>query len=274
MERSTPPTTQVGVLDRVMLILAAFGEADENLLPAQLAARTRLPVSTVYRLAHALCAHGLLEQDGNRFRLGLQLMRLGALVAEGLDVRRQALPAMRQLNEASGEHVELQVRRGPTRVAIETLHSVHHVRPYSEIGAPMPLHVGAAGKVLLAWLPPEQRRILREQSVARFPEHQPQDTRTFDNELSVAAARGWARSDGERAPGLAAIAAPVMNRDGAVVAALILAAVSMRLTPERAHELLPAVVGAAAAASTRLGYTGAGPVSFPAVPPATHVANE
>src|SRR5215472_1972498 len=160
MELLEARETRVGVLDKAMSILSVFSRGDLALSPLELAARTKLPLPTVYRLAQALSEHGLLMKEGQRFRLGMTLARLGMLALEGLDVRRQALPHLRWLNEQTGENAELHLRQAETRLVIEAVSSPHNLRPFAEVGAPLPLHQGAAGKVLLAWLAPAERAAL------------------------------------------------------------------------------------------------------------------
>lgn len=263
MTLSNEPVTAVGVLDKAMLVLSAFSRGEQALLPRQIAVKTGLTMPTVYRLGQALCEHGLLEKEGPRFRLGMRLMRLGALVAEGIDIRRQILPVMKVLNEQSNEHIELQVRRGSSRIAIEVLHSTHYLRPFSDVGNPMPLHVGAAGRTLLAWLPNEQSSLLAEQSAAQFPQHGTLDVETFQRHLALTRQRGWSVSDGERAPGLAALAVPIWDSTGAVAAALILASISTRMTFTSIEEWLPLLQRAAAEASRKIGYESEDAVALP-----------
>ncbi len=70
--------TQVGVLDKTMAILQAFSGGNDALNPRDIAGRTAISLPTVYRLAHALENHGLLKKEGERFKLGVALMHLGA----------------------------------------------------------------------------------------------------------------------------------------------------------------------------------------------------
>src|SRR5258705_5668377 len=108
--------TQVGVLDKALAILQVFSREETMLIPREMATRTHLSLPTVYRLAQALGTHGLLEQDGQHFRLGMTLLRLGSLVAEASDLRRQSLPHMHWLNARTGESIELHVRQNDAQV--------------------------------------------------------------------------------------------------------------------------------------------------------------
>jgi DNA-binding IclR family transcriptional regulator len=246
--------TRVGVLDKAMTILQVFPRGDSALSPQEIAERTGLPLPTVYRLAQALSGHGLLMKQGQRFRLGMTLLRLGAQVAEGISVREQALGHLKWLNQQTGENVELHIRYEETRIAVEQVRSLHNLRPFVDMGAPLPLHLGAGGKVLLAWLPPLEREGLIAASVARFGKRQNFDLHKLNTELERIGKFGWAASEGERAAGISAIAAPIFDVKEQVAGALILAAPTVRLGPQERDRFMPIVCEAARRVSHDLGY--------------------
>lgn len=270
--------TKVGVLDKAMLILRVFQHGDVSLSPMEIANRTSLPLPTVYRLARAMSEHGLLMKDGQRFRLGLTLLHLGSLVSEGIDVRSAAFPQLRWLRERTGENVELQICHDGMRVTIDYVAGSHNLRPFSEVGTAFPLHVGAGGKILLAWLPQEQREKLLLVSLARFSNeklahisdtstmsgassnnHASATRTTFNKEkfyaeLDYVRAVGWAASDGERTQGVSALAAPIFNVSGQVSAAVVLAVPSMRMGTMERERFVPLVCAAGRYASHDLGY--------------------
>lgn len=266
MSTSEVRETKVGVLDKAMAILLAFPAGNMALSPQEIAARTDMPLPTVYRLAQALCEHGMLMKDGVRFRLGMTLLRLGTMVAEGIDVRQQVQGNLRWLNEQTEENAELHIRQEETRMVIEVVSSPHNLRPFADIGAPLPLHRGAAGKVLLAWAFPAEREALIEASIARFGASgggEQFDRRAFDEELRQVRAQGWAFSDGERVPGVSALAAPIFiaasstdrhevgNR---LVGALTLVVPTVRLGEEQRSRYIPLVCEAARRAAYDRGY--------------------
>jgi DNA-binding IclR family transcriptional regulator len=253
--------TKVGVLDKAMAVLRVFLRGGVALGPREIAARTGLPLPTVYRLARALEEHGLLEREGERFKLGLALLHLGARVAGGIELRREAMPHLEWLSERTGENAELHIRHEEVRVPVELVRSSQNLRPFVEIGAPVPLHLGAAGKVLLAWLPEEKRDALAAASAARFGGAEAFDAGALRERLVKVRAEGWAASDGERSPGVAAIAAPVFGAGGEVEGALLLSAPSARLPTKQRRKFVPLVREAAARASRDLGYDGGAPPS-------------
>jgi IclR family acetate operon transcriptional repressor len=184
------------------------------LTPREMATRTHLSLPTVYRLAQALSTHGLLEQDGQYFLLGMTLLRLGSLVAEASDLRRQSLPHMHWLNAHTGESIELHVRQHDAHVALEVVPGRQTLRYLVLPGASFPLHQGAIGQVLLAWLPPEEREVLAARSVERWSGTAPGDLPRMHAEWERGRNQGWSVSEHEPDPGIVAIAAPIFNVQG------------------------------------------------------------
>lgn len=254
MTSSDIPITKVGVLDKAMAVLRAFPRGGVALTPLEIAARTDLPLPTVYRLAQSLAEHGMLEREGARFMLGVTLLHLGALVADGIDLRRQVRPHMLWLAERTGENVELQVRRGADRIPIEFIPSSQNLRPFVDIGARLSLHAGSGGKVLLAWLPTQQGLALATASATRVKTERPLDLDTLPEELARTRAQGWMFSDGEGIAGVSSISAPIFDATGAVVGAMLVSAPSVRLPARVRRIIAPLVVEAAERASQDLGY--------------------
>ncbi|MGI8911605.1 MAG: IclR family transcriptional regulator [Rubrobacteraceae bacterium] len=256
--------TGVGVLDKAMAVLRAFPRGDVALSPREVAGRTSIALPTVYRLMGALVEHGMLEKSGGRYRLGISLLHLGGRVAEGMEVRRQVLPHLEWLSGCTGENAELHIRRREARVAIELVRSAQNLRPIVEIGEPIPLHLGAAGKVLLAWLPQERRDALARASADHFGKRRGFDTEALRERLGKVRTAGWAATDGERSAGVAAIAAPIFGADGGVAGAMVLSAPSVRLPARQRRKFVPLVREAASRASRDLGYAGETPAGVTA----------
>ncbi len=254
MDLSAVPDTKVGVLDKAMRILYAFPGGDVTLTPQQIARSTGMPLPTVYRLVQVLSEHGWLMKEGQQYRLGMTLLRLGAKMAAGIDVRSCALPHLRWLREQTNENAELFIRSHESRIAIEVVLSPHNLRVFVEIGTPVPLHVGAAGKILLAWLPDTEQSELILASAARYSNHPIGDVEALKMKLACVREAGWAMSEGERAAGLSAIAAPIFNVSKEVAGAVALVAPTMRLGAEEQDKYIPLVCEAARRASRDMGY--------------------
>lgn len=228
--------SDVGVLDKVMAVLRCFPDGSTSIEPRALAARLGMPPATAYRLTKAMAEHGLLEAEGTGYRLGVTLLHLGARVADGLEVRQVAHPHLEWLRDQTQENAELHLRHGSSRVPVEVLHSRLNLRPVGQVGVPFPLHVGASAKVLLAWLEPDESEALARASLSAYDGQHELDVDQMRRRLADVRARGWAFTDGEREVGVASVAAPVRDRFGAVVAALVLAGPSSRLSLPEARE--------------------------------------
>jgi DNA-binding IclR family transcriptional regulator len=247
--------SDVGVLDKVMAILHSFDDGVTRLEPRTVAAEAGMTTPTAYRLMKGMAEHGLLEQDAAGYRLGVALLHLGARVADGLEVRHVALPHMEWLRDQTHENAELHLRHCSSRVPVEVVHSRLNLRPIGQVGVPFPLHIGASSKVLLAWLDPSESEALARESRASHSDGRTFDSRWLEQQLAQVRTRGWAFSDGEREVGVASVAAPVRDRLGAVVAALVLSAPSARLPgPPASKESIGFVVEAAHRVSRGLGY--------------------
>jgi DNA-binding IclR family transcriptional regulator len=118
-----------------------------------------------------------------------------------------------------------------------------------EIGRSWPAHATSTGKVLLALTDPMP-------SVSRFTRFAPKTITSradLDRELARVRNQGYALAIDELEPGLGAIAAPIRNHLGFVIAALSINGPVTRLGPKRRRTLIPKVVRAANRVSRRLG---------------------
>ena len=247
--------SDVGVLDKVMAILQSFTDDVSRVEPRALAAEVGISPPTAYRLMKAMAQHGLLEQDGNGYRLGVTLLHLGARVADDLEVRHVARPHLERLRDRTQENAELHLRHGSSRVPVDVVPSRLNLRTMGQVGVPFPVHVGASAKVLLAWLDADEAEALARESHASHGEDAEFDAARLTHQLTQVREQGWASSDGEREVGVASVAAPVRDRFGMVVAALVLAGPSARLMRQPAYdEAVTLTVEAAGRVSSGLGY--------------------
>jgi DNA-binding IclR family transcriptional regulator len=234
--------TSIGVLDKVMDILASFDKGAPLKPPREVAETLRMPLSSVYRFMQAMAEHGLLERDGREFRLGLRLASLGSRATKDMDIRRVALPHMRGLSQKTGEHTRLSVRRGSIRVVVESVAGTNNRWPLNSVGETLPLGIGSAGLVMIAWLPRHEALSLASESFAIFGiKHR---TDSLRKRLQKVRTQGYVVSLGERHPEVNAVAAPIFN-EGEVVAALSLTAPVSRCPPKQIKVYTPWVVEAA-----------------------------
>src|ERR1700687_5931688 len=148
----------ITALQRGLRLLHLFSESPQGLTAKQVAALSRLPVSTFHRFLANLVTAGFLNRDGEgAHHLGIACFSIGQAAADQLDIRRLSLPYLRELNQQTRETIHLTVRHGLSAVYVEKLDSPEPLRIHSRLGAAVPLHCTAVGKVMLAFMPPEEQ---------------------------------------------------------------------------------------------------------------------
>jgi DNA-binding IclR family transcriptional regulator len=246
------PVQSVDRAVTILEILARDGEAGVTDVARELGVHK----STASRLFAALDRRELVTQDRSRgkFRLGVGLVRLAGAAGRGLDVIQESRPVCRALAQEVGETVNLAILAGRDALYLDQVAGPSALSPHNWAGQRIPLHATSDGKVLLAYQPDADLAERLTLPLRRFTEH----TITAAGELKQALAevrqRGYATAAEELEAGLAAVAAPIRDADGRVVASISASGPSFRIPPERIGELAAAVCRAAAEISGRLGW--------------------
>lgn len=240
----------VRAVERALDVLLCFAEGSEWGL-TEIAGRVGLHKSTVFRLLATLEAKGFLKRDEatEKYRLGLSVLELSAHLSRSDDPSVVLLPEMERLRDELGETVSLYVRDRSERVRIQAVQSTQAIRRVADVGARLPLSVGASSKVLLAFAEPGVRGgVMSDPNWPAGLQRQ-----AFAKQLDDIVASGYATSFEEREPGAAAVSAPIFNRSGKLVAALSVSGPSNRLTPDRMHEHAHTIMEAARRMGALLG---------------------
>ena len=145
---SDPP---ILVLRKAWRVLDAFSPERPTLDFGEIRAATGLPSTTCLRLVRNLVGEGLLAQTGERYRLGLTILRWAAGARAGIRLIDIVTPLLEDLRDETGETAGLFVREGDARVCVALAETRHAVARRLWIGHALPLHVGSPGKVLLAY---------------------------------------------------------------------------------------------------------------------------
>jgi DNA-binding IclR family transcriptional regulator len=248
-------TNAVRSVDRAAALLLALGDSQGEAGVTELARRLGLHKSTASRLLATLQRRGLVEQDdeSGKYRLGLVVIRLAERAERTLDLRAIALPALETLAKSARETVSLVVMEGESALTVAQVDGPNLVAVGDRTGRSTPLHCLASGKVLMAAL--AEREVLRisRRGIARYTDRTIVDLEPLLEELARVRRRGYATAVGEFEVGLNAVAAPVVDARGAVVAGVDIWGPAFRVTPLRVPELAGLVREAAAAISLRLG---------------------
>jgi DNA-binding IclR family transcriptional regulator len=197
-----------------------------------------MPKSSTHRLLNDLAALGIVRRtEDGRYSLGPRLLYWGEAAADTFDLPAIAEAPMRNLRDAVGESVHLYIREHDTRICIAAVEGRHVLRPFIQLGRPLPLRVGAAGKLLLAFADSQVQELelarAREEASSRPNTH----GTSLEEQLELIRAEKWATSIGEREEGVSAAATALVDARDRVVAALSISAPATRLGEDRFAEL-------------------------------------
>ena len=255
-QRARPAKARLSSVANSIRLLSSFSGEEDELGITTLASRLRLAKSTVHRLASTLTGAGFLEQnrDTGKYRLGMALFELGALVRRRMDVANESRPKLRELLEKTGETVQMGVVDHLSVLYVYEMESPRAIRMAAAVGGRAPLHCTAVGKVLLAYQPEDFVERVLQSGLTAYTARTVTRREAILAMLSEVRSREHAIDDEESEPGLRAIAAPVRNQNGAVIAAVGVAAPVQRMNRRAMQTCVPTVIATANAVSGRLGY--------------------
>jgi DNA-binding IclR family transcriptional regulator len=216
--------------DRVLQLLKSFDDTRVELGVAEIARALDVHKSTASRLAAALERAGFLARAGRRYRLGVEVIRLGAIALRSFDLVAMMQPGMEKVSQQTGETVNLAVPDGADVLNVAEVASTYILSCSGGwIGRRTRPHAVANGKVLLAYgaLPLPAPRTLER--------YTPRTITTLDalaRELNQVREDGYAKAVAELEEGLVAVAAPVFDPAGTCVAALSVSGPEFRMLPE------------------------------------------
>ncbi len=238
-------------------LLCAFTPTDRDLGVSELAARLGLAKSTVHRILTTLAREGLIERDptSGRYRLGLRLYELGAIVADHLDLHEVVAGPIDDLRNRTGETVHVAILDGAEVVYIARRESPHTLRLFSRVGHRNHAHCTSTGKVLLAFLSQAERdAVLGDRPLVAHTPYTITDRARLEEELEQIRRRGWAQNVNESEVGVTSVAAPIRDATGRVVAAISVAGPGPRFTRDTLRRFAAETVRTAEIISSRLGY--------------------
>jgi len=225
-------------LERGLAILSVFTPTRPVLGIADIADGLGMSRSTTHRYVITLVALGYLEQNASRkYRLGVRVTDLGVAALHSSGLRELAHPYLLELRERSSRTTSLGVLDGSEVLYIDRVRSFRRgqsaIEPDLHPGSRVPAYCTAIGKLLLAHLPePEQHELIKGLTLTKRARHTITSKKALREQLEQISGTGIASSEEELAADVLAIAAPVRNQAGAVIAAVSIAARRSLLSPD------------------------------------------
>ena len=244
-KRETKETPSIQSLDRGLLILEAVGKSAEPVNLGQLAAMLGIDRSSAFRLANTLKRRGFLANPiaGRDYVLGPSVWRLSRQYDWSKMLVRVAHEALKTLAAETSETVHLAVREGKKALFIDHAASSHVISISGQTGELVPLYCTSHGKALLSDY--EERDLidlLGGKPLKAYTRNTIQSIQALAKECRSIREKGFASDESEYLEGVRCLAAPIRDRDGAVIASIGISAPAARFPREREREIAGRVV--------------------------------
>ena len=199
----------------------------------EISAEVGLSKPTAHRILSSLKSRGMVMQDSRSGEYGLGpacFHLMSAVVSGEAGFVLDAKPVLEALRDKTEETITVHIRAGLSRICIQEYPSPHAIRYISGVGATNGIYVGSAGKVLLAFMPSDEReRVLKDLRLTAVTDTTITDLDQLRVELEKVVDTGYAISHGERVAGAVGVSAPVLDASGRALASLSVLGPSERM---------------------------------------------
>lgn len=234
---------------RSLAVISALAAAGQPLSLADLVKALGLPKATLHRLCNQLLETGYVARDFNDrdFIVGPALRRLALDTLNHGTARGLRHQVLSDLVAQVGETCNFTTTDGAGVLYLDRVEAPWPWRLTLDVGAHVPLHCTASGKLFLAHMPQERRdHLLQHMALSRMTASTLTSAQALREECLAIAAQGFSLDREEFVDGLVAAAVPVRDSAGQVRAALAVHAPTARLSLEKAQSHLPLLHAAAA----------------------------
>jgi DNA-binding IclR family transcriptional regulator len=248
-------TYTVDAVLKAMELLFLVAEEGGNGV-TELAKRSGNTKARAFRLLTTLEECGLVRRQMPMasYSLGYRALIIGAAAQNQLNLIQIANDVLAEVGTECNESVLVRIREGSETVCIAWWDAPHAVRVHSQLGTRRPLGVGASGKLLLAFSPAELQNEVLGNDMKKFTDHTIIKRTDLKKELKKIAEEGLSISEAERTAEMVAVAAPVRDASGAVVASLSMSAPSSRVSRSALKKHAEVIRRGAERFSEALGY--------------------
>lgn len=237
---------------RLFSLLEAIASKDQLFSLQSLVEDTGLPKPTLHRMLQQLENAAILQRkgDGRHYSTGVRLRRLAENLLLNNTYHGARHVVLQHLVEEVGESCNITALNGNEVVYLDRVETAAPLRFYLHPGSRVPAHCSASGKLFLAQMTPVQRRrLLAHAPLTQYTPKTVTDLDQIEQELKTVRRDGFALDNEEFLPGLLCAAVLVPAPGGRSNLCVAVQAPIMRLTPDKALQMLPALQRAAVALS-------------------------
>src|SRR5579862_2848200 len=231
--RKTTPLRReaMGGLAKGLAVIRAFSRDHAAMSLSEIARSARIPAATARRCLLTLEELGYVTRSGRDFLLRPKVLELGAAYLESMNIEQLTKNHLEELARNTSDSAALCVLDGVeivyvARTSVRTL-----LRLEAHVGSRFPAHATSTGRVLLAGVSPERLELYFETArFEAFTEHTVTDAQKLRGLIEEARRNGYSAVEDELAYGVIALAVPVFDHQGRVIAALNSSSHTRRIT--------------------------------------------
>ncbi len=234
-----------GTVHKVVRILRFIADQGMKSSIRDLSSALDIPRTSVHRIFKLLTNNGILAFDPKTksYRWGPEMIRIGQAVYQNTEMRAFALPVLRKIVEQCNETATLTLYDPLTHQIIFTdqVQSEQSILYKTRLGIRLPIHAGASGKVIMAFLPEEEIEEIFASGLERVTDRTIVDPHRLRKQLAEIRNKGYSVSHGERDPEAVGIACPIFDFGSSVIGSIVVTIPSFRFRPEMERRILPLV---------------------------------
>lgn len=229
---------------RVLLLLEEVANSGVPITPTEVNARVGLPKPTVHRLFATMEREGFLQRDidGKSYSPGPRLRRFSINVLTSLRIRTARIAVLAALAEEIGETCNIATPDRDSMIYLDRVETKWPLRIQLPIGTTVPFHCTASGKMYLSTLRPSHLRTFI-QSAKLIPQtkYTITDPEKLADEIKIIKHRGFSTDNEEFLNGMIAVAVPISDSQGRLLATLSVHAPTQRISLEHLTEYVPLI---------------------------------
>jgi DNA-binding IclR family transcriptional regulator len=241
-------------VERAIALLTLICQSDKPLGLSEIAREMALDKATALRLLASLRNANFIQQDQEtrNYARGAGIFSLWPD-----EICKITRPYLEKLSQETQETACLILPRGEAqRICIDAMHPDRELRVVAPVGKLVPIYGGASGAVLLAFRPVEDaERIIEKVGIEPITDQTPADRESFLRRLDLVRELGYAHGAGEVTKGTYAIAAPILDKAGFALGAVVLRGPETRINEDTISKGSKLILAAGKAISADLEIT-------------------
>ncbi|AMQ07806.1 IclR family transcriptional regulator [Sporosarcina psychrophila] len=222
------------------LDLLEYFKKDSSWGVRQLAKEMKLSPTVTHRILSTFQDYGYIVQDQEtlKYELGIKFLEFSVHLQDKLKFKDVIYPYMERLVKETDETIFLALLDEQEVVSVAVAESTQSIKFIFEVGTRRALHAGSSNRVVLAYLPKDERKKILSRELKKFTDNTVTDPGKVEESLQKVREQGFCCTYGELTKDVVGIAVPLFDCNNQIVASLTAAGPMYRLPEEKVLEIL------------------------------------